>query len=189
MTNEEIKAAVISAIQDDQAGNFITESVKRAVEGTLLNGSISGVVAASVEGTLKGKNRANEDPYRTTIFFLAGLITFSLTMIVGIFNAFPDAPIDTGNLTYRMLGGVLAWISITALAATVCSLLAQLGKYAYRQKHLPSPQGWKLAILMGIPIVPGTFAVVYCVRAGSAILSNDTELIGIVDAIGKLCPF
>jgi hypothetical protein len=44
------------------------------------------------------------DPYRTTIPFLAGLIAFCLAVIVGIFNAFPDPPTDTGSMVYQMFG-------------------------------------------------------------------------------------
>jgi hypothetical protein len=93
-----------------------------------------------------------------------------------------------------MFGGVLAWISITALVATVSALIAQLRKYLYRVKQRrgespTDPRKQELALLMGVPTLFGAIAVAYCVRAGAAILNGDTELIGMVEAICRLGPF
>lgn len=144
----------------------------------------------AVTAAIKDAKEAGFDPYRTTIYFLAGLIAFCLSVIVGIFNAFPDAPVDRISPTYRVLGGVLAWISITALFATFCSLAAQILKYCYRVKQkqgMPAAPWWGwLALLMGLPALSGAIAVAYCVRAGVAILNSETELPGMLDALCKL---
>lgn len=183
---DEIKHAVINAMRDPQVDSTIAAIVQRAVQEKL-QASIPDVVDGAVRGTLKGKDKAGEDPYRTTIHFLAGLIAFCLAVIVGIFNAFPDPLVDASHVVYRMFGGVLAWISITALVATFSALITQVLKRAHRKK--PSAEGppwWGLALLMGVPAGLGAMAVAYCVRGGAAILSGDTDLVGMVEAICKL---
>jgi hypothetical protein len=189
MTEQEIRAAVTAAMQSSQVSLAIADSVQKAVQENLKT-TLPDVVTAA----LKDAKQAEFDPYRTTIFFLAGLIAFCLAVIGGIFNAFPDSPVDTSGVVYRMFGGVLAWISITALVATVSALIAQLRKYLYRVKQRrgespTDPRKQELALLMGVPTLFGAIAVAYCVRAGAAILNGDTELIGMVEAICRLGPF
>jgi len=187
---DEIKSAVIAAMQDPQVSNAITDSVQKAIQEKLKT-ALPDVVKGAVLGAQQATDQKAHDPYRTTIHFLAGLIAFCLAVIVGIFNAFPDPPIDTGSVVYRMFGGVLAWISITALVATVSALIAQIRKYRYRvkQKRGDNPADpWKLelALLMGIPTLFGAIAVAYCVRGGAAILNGDAELISMLKAICTL---
>jgi hypothetical protein len=187
---DEIKSAVIVAMQDPQVSNAITDSVQKAIQEKLQT-ALPDVVKGAVLGAQQATDQKAHDPYRTTIHFLAGLIAFCLAVIVGIFNAFPDPPTDTGSMVYRMFGGVLAWISITALVATVSALIAQLRKYLYgvKQKRGESPTDpWKLelALLMGVPTLFGAIAVAYCVRGGAAILNGDAELIGMLKAICTL---
>jgi membrane-associated protease RseP (regulator of RpoE activity) len=121
-------------MQDPQVSNAITDSVQKAIQEKLQT-ALPDVVKGAVLGAQQATDQKAHDPYRTTIHFLAGLIAFCLAVIVGIFNAFPDPPIDTGSVVYRMFGGVLACISITALVATVSALIAQLRKYRYRVKQ------------------------------------------------------
>jgi len=189
---DEIKSAVIAALQDPQVSNAITDSVQKAIQEKLQT-ALPDVVKGAVLGAQQATDQKAHDPYRTTIHFLAGLIAFCLAVIVGIFNAFPDPPTDTGSMVYRMFGGVLAWISITALVATVSALIAQLRKYLYgvKQKRGDNPADpWKLelALLMGVPTLFGAIAVAYCVRGGAAILNGDAELIGMLKAICTLGP-
>jgi hypothetical protein len=186
MTDQEIRAAVTAAMQSSQVSQAIADSVQKAVQENLQT-----TLPDVVKGALKDAKQAEFDPYRTTIFFLAGLIAFCLAVIGGIFNAFPDPPVDTSGVVYRMFGGVLAWISITALVATVSALIAQLRKYRYgvKQKRGDNPTDpWKLelALLMGVPTLFGAIAVAYCVRGGAAILNGDAELIGMLKAICTL---
>jgi hypothetical protein len=42
---------------------------------------------------------------------------------------------------------------------------------------------------MGLPIVPGVFAVIYCVGAGLAILNNNLGPLKAASVICKLWPF
>lgn len=187
--SDELRAAVIAAMEDDQVRHTMADNVQTAVRETLQS-ALPGVVQTAVSGTLLATDQKRNDPYRTTIYFLAGLIAFCLAVITGIFSAFPDPPIDTGDVVYRMLGGVLAWISITALAATVCMAFAQTLKFKHRKDATPQdPDGTMLALLMGVPTILGGIAVIYCIRGGMAILHGNTELIGLPEAICRLVHF
>ena len=64
--------------------------------------------------------------------FLVGLIGFCLALMVAIFSTLHNFPAGSCNPAYRMLGGVLVWISITALVATMCAVIAQLCWHHYR---------------------------------------------------------
>ena len=177
--------AVTAALRDAQVSGAIAEIVQKAVRESTLE---------AVKKAVLGANQANYDPYRTTIHFLAGLVAFCLAVIVGIFNALPDPPVCSYTLTYHMLGGVLAWIAITALVAAVCSAAAQYLKHLYRAAQLkgdPSPAVPKALplVLMGLPIVPGAFAVIYCGGAGLAILNNNLGPLKTANVICKLWPF
>lgn len=184
-----LKTAVIAALEDQDVRRVMTENMQQAVQKTLRT-ALPEVVKAAVLGTQQAADPKKRDPYRTTIYFLAGLIAFCLAVITGIFNAFPAPPVDTGEVVYRMLGGVLAWISITALVATVCMAVVQILKYMHRKDDsTQDPATATLALLMGIPTVFGAIAVIYCVRGGVAVLHGDTELIGLLDAVCKLVRF
>jgi membrane-associated protease RseP (regulator of RpoE activity) len=184
-----LKTAVIAALKDQDVRRAMTEHMRQAVQGTLQT-ALPEVVKAAVLGTQQAAGQKKIDPYRTTIYYLAGLIAFCLAVITGIFNAFPDPPIDTGDVVYRMLGGVLAWISITALVATVCMAVVQILKHMHRQDaNAQGPGTATLALLMGIPTFFGAMSVTYCVRGGMAVLHGNTELIGLLEAFCKLVHF
>src|SRR3569832_979007 len=184
-----LKTAVIAALEDQDVHHTITENMQQAVQGTLQT-ALPAVVKAAVLGTQQAADQKKGDPYRTTIYFLAGLIAFCLAVITGVFNAFPDPPADTGDVVYRMLGGVLAWISITALVATVCMAVVQILKYRHsKDANAQDPATATLALLMGIPTLIGAMAVTYCIRGGMAVLNGGTELVGLLDALCKLVRF
>ena len=93
---------------------------------------------------------------------------------------------------YQMLGGVLLWISITALIATVCAVLAQICRHHYPSLEKANKIKWlktKLFILMILPVLSGAIAVGYCILGGSAILNHDATLPGWWDAVGRLWLF
>jgi hypothetical protein len=187
--SDEIKTAVIAALQDAEVGNAIAASVQKAAQEKMA-ATLPDVVAGSVKGALLGKDKSEEDPYRTTFHFLGGLIAFCLAIIVGVFNAFPTPPVDTHSPIIRMLGGVLAWMAITALVATVSAGITQILKREYRKKPSESgPPWWRLALLIGIPVLPGVMAVAYCIRAGATLLNSDAELVGMAQAICTLVRF
>ncbi|MHB1093778.1 hypothetical protein [Thiobacillus sp.] len=184
-----LKTAVIAALEDQDVRRVMTENMQQAVQKTLQT-ALPDVVKAAVLGTQQATDPKKRDPYRTTIYFLAGLIAFCLAVITGIFNAFPDPPADTGDVVYRMLGGVLVWISITALVATVCMAAVQILKYRHRKDaSTQDPDTSTLALLMGIPTFFGAIAVSYCVRGGMAVLHGGTELVGLLDALCRLVHF
>lgn len=184
-----LKPAVIAALADPDVRRALTANLQQAVRETF-PAALPDVVKAAVLGAQQAADQKRHDPCRTTIHFLAGLIAFCLAVIAGIFNAFPDPPADTGDVVYRMLGGVLAWISITALVATVCMAVVQILKYRHRKDaNAQDPDTATLALLMGIPTLFGAMAVSYCVRGGMAVLHGGTELVGLLDALCKLIRF
>jgi hypothetical protein len=186
MVEKDIQDAVLAAIRGEQVSKAIAASVQTALQEKLA-AAMPDVVAGSVKVALKSKSPSEEDPYRTTFHFLGGLIAFCLAVIVGVFNAFPAPPIDATSPTNRVLGGVLAWMAIAALAATVNAAITQILKREYRRKPSEAgPPWWGLALLMGVPVLPGAMAVVYCVRAGAAILGSDAELVSLAKAICTL---
>jgi hypothetical protein len=189
MTDQEIKAAITDAMKDPQISSAIAENVQKAFHEKLQT-TLPDVVKGAILGAQLAAEQKGHDPYRTTIQFLAGLIAFCLAVIVGIFSAFPDPPVDATDVVYRMLGGVLAWISITALVATISALITQILKRAHHEKPgAAGPPWWGLALLMSIPAGLGAMAVTYCVRGGAAILNSDTGLIGFAEAICKIVAF
>lgn len=172
----------------------MTNRIHDAVVDAIKDPQVRGVLAEMVQKAILDANQKSYDPYRTTIHFLIALIAFCLSVIVGIFNALPDPPVCTYTLTYHMLGGVLAWISITAFVASVCAAVAQYLKHLYRIAQLENVPGLtvpkeRLIVLMGLPILPGAFAVIYCVGAGLAILADNRGPLKSLCAICKLWPF
>lgn len=137
------------------------------------------------------QGRADADPFRLAVLFLAALIGFCLTLMVAIFGTLHNFPAASCNPAYRMLGGVLTWISISAFFATVCALFAQLCRYFYRLGWRGSPTSVTLILffLMVVPVVAGAIAVGYCILGGAAILNQAAVLPGWRDAIGQLWLF
>lgn len=136
---------------------------------------------------LLGKDDAKpEDPYRTTIHYLSGLIAFCLAVLAGVFANFSDAK---GTALYAALGGILTWMAITALVAAAMAI-TQVLKVSYRQDWTPDttpPSKLRLYLLMGVPTLFGLMPVIYCLRGGAVMLSNETPpLLSLGDAIGQL---
>ena len=173
----------------------MANTLRDAVREALDDRQIADAIGKMVKEAVHEANQENYDPYRTTIHFLVGLTAFCLSVIVGIFTALRDPPVRTYTLTYHMLGGVLAWIAITALVATFCAAFAQLRKSPLRE-HPKNADGtkaapWKgeRATLMLLPALSGAMAVVYSAGAGLAIMNNNLGPLGNVCAICKLWPF
>ena len=88
-----------------------------------------------VQSALQQAVKGISDPWRNVRHFLAGLVTFCAAVIVGIFNALPDAMSGQSDPVIKMLGGVLAWLAIAALVATACGICAQLGSWKCRKAY------------------------------------------------------
>lgn len=101
------------------------------------------------------------------MMFLVGLLTFCVGVLAAVFNALSDGDQEKNLLAYRMLGGVLGWISLTALVAAselglIQWVITCVNKDELRRK-------W-YAIAIALPLIFGFFAVSYCVQYGYAIL-------------------
>jgi hypothetical protein len=182
--SEEIRDAIVAALKDARTKEALASAMHSVVDDQL-KASLPDLVKGAVLGARNAVDEKPYDPYRTTLHFLAGLIAFSLAVIVGVFNALPDPPVDTTYAAQRMLGGVLGWMAITALVATVAALFTQLLKNTYRK----AVAWWVELMLMGTPALSGAAAVVYCIRGGGSMASARTELIGLGEALCTLWPF
>jgi hypothetical protein len=132
------------------------------------------------------------DPYRLVVLFLAALIAFCLSLMVAIFSTLHNFQAALCNPAYRMLGGVLVWISMAALAATVCALIAQLCRQHYQRDENAKKARWlktKMFFLMVPPVLPGGVAVAYSILGGAAILNHSASLPGWWDALHQLWRF
>lgn len=181
--SEEITNAVVAALKDAKVKDALASSMHTVIDEQVRT-SLRDVVKGVVLGTRDATEEKTRDPYRATLHFLAGLIAFSLAVIVGVFNALPDPPVDTTHAVHRMLGGVLGWMAITALVAAVAALVTQLLKTMYRA----GVPWWALLLLMAAPAVTGAAAVSYCIRGGAAMLSAKSELVDLGDALCMLWP-
>jgi hypothetical protein len=146
---------------------------------------------------LEAARRRRIDPYRTHLQFLIGLIGFCLAVIVGVLAALPKSEGSSFNLTIggggasaagaaaagvsgAALGGVLAWIALAALVATLSAFIVQVarGLRALHERNVTPPpvvDGRIVAalwVVAALPILPGAVAVAYCVRVGAALLSG-----------------
>lgn len=88
--------------------------------------------------------------------------------------------------------GVQVWISLAALVATVCALIAQLCRHHYlshenaeNAKRLKT----KMLLLMAPPVVLGGVAVGYTILGGAAILNHSATLPGWWDALHSIWQF
>lgn len=187
MTEEERKA-LSEVLAEPEFGKTLADAVREGVKLHLKNQ----VTQLAGHANLEIKPVVY-DPYRTTFVFLKGLIAFCLALIVGIVNALPDNAATFFSLTYRMLGGVLAWMAITALIATLCAAVAQGYKHYYfdakQNNETPKPVTKpRLVLLMGLPILTGLMAVGFCVAAGIAMLNNNAWPAGLKSALCLLWP-
>lgn len=174
-------------MNDDEKRALVAE-LKRAVpdlvSAHLAEEATRKKIGEAVEAIVAGK-RSADDPYRTTIYFLAGLLTFCLGVIAAVFSALSESSADPYRLSYRMLGGVLGSIASVAWLCTVALAFVQTEKYRHRSRHKScrDPQLFLGAGLMLALTVCGGVAVAYCVRYGYAILAVLDEPVGLADSL------
>lgn len=189
---EELKKSLGETIATGPGRDAISQVVQTTLDKSFAD---AGILYAKVAA-----RAADSDPYRTTIHFIAGAITFCLTLIVGIVNALPAERLAFCSPTYMMLGGMLASISLTALVATACMAFAQTGKKASRDKtrdggtttwlgiSLDTPTRRLLFWLKLIPVIPAALATGFSVLAGWAMYQNDVVTGSLSWAVTSECP-
>jgi len=142
-------------------------------------------VANAVNAVVAKIDESKDDPYRTTIHFLAGLLTFCLAVIAAVFSALNGGNADPHLLGYTMLGGVLGSIAFVAWLCTVAAAIIQVMKFMHRHNHNSVwtwPVIWRGGLLLALAVLGG-LAVAYCVRYGYAILTCLSEPVGLVDSL------
>ena len=158
-------------------------------------------VAKAVSAVVTKINESNDDPYRTTIHFLAGLLTFCLGVIAAVFSALNGGNTDPQQLGYKMLGGVLGSIAFVAWLCTAAAVLVQVLKFCHRsggdsgEIWWPVTScavlkkwwsvSWRAVLMLGLAVLGG-LAVAYCVRFGYAILTCLSEPVGLLDSLTGL---
>lgn len=142
-------------------------------------------VAEAVSAVVKKIRESNDDSYRTTIHFLAGLLTFCLGVIAAVFSALNSGNADPHLLGYKMLGGVLGSIAFVAGLSTIAAAIIQTEKFRKRSEHKSylNPPVLLRAGLMLVLALLGGLAVAYCVRYGYAILTSLGEPVGLWDSL------
>jgi hypothetical protein len=145
-------------------------------------------VANAVNAVVAKIDESKDDPYRTTIHFLAGLLTFCLGVIAAVFSALNGGNADPHLLGYKMLGGVLGSIAFVAWLCTAAAAIIQTEKFRYRSEHksyLKPPVFLRAGLMLALALLGG-LAVAYCVRYGYAILTCLSEPVGLWDSLTGL---
>ena len=101
--------------------------------------------------------------YNPPLLFLAGLLTFCLGVIVGVFSVIDKAATGHGPL----LGPVLVWAAITALVGTIAVGSLQYARSQTGTTRAPSKN--LLCAAVFIPVLFGIGLTVACLRLGIAI--------------------
>ncbi|ODT16208.1 MAG: hypothetical protein ABS35_29080 [Kaistia sp. SCN 65-12] len=125
------------------------------------------------------------DPFRPFLIFLAGHLTFTTAILVA---ALASLPREGARLTPPMaaaLGGVLAWMAVSAMAASLVALAVQaLRKRFIMSGRKPEADWSRLAgALCLLAVLPGVMAVFYCLRAGAALIGGTQALPSIADTV------
>ncbi|MGH7077919.1 MAG: hypothetical protein ACREFU_07440 [Acetobacteraceae bacterium] len=109
------------------------------------------------------------DPFRPLLQFLVGLITFCLGILVGVFAALPKEGQKLIPISEAMLGGVLTFISISALAATRAAYRTAIARMARAESGFVKGLLWFIGF---VAVAFGAVAVAYCVRGGLQLLGS-----------------
>jgi succinate dehydrogenase/fumarate reductase cytochrome b subunit len=138
--------------------------------------------------SLEEARQRRVDSYRPFLQFLIGHLTFTGIILVGALASLPKTGAELTPPMAAALGGVVAWMAISALAASLVALVVQGLRLLFLKRGRQTADEWtKLTyVLCLIPVVPGVIAVVYCVRAGAALLGKTPVLPQIFDAFKNL---
>jgi hypothetical protein len=168
--------------------DHLKTEVPKMITAHLALATTQAQVAKAVSAVVTKINESNDDPYRTTIHFLAGLLTFCLGVIAAIFSALNSGNANPHLLGYKMLGGVLGSIAFVAGLCTVAAAIIQTEKFRKRSEHksYQNPPVFLRAGLMLALALLGGLAVAYCVRYGYAILTCLSEPVSLLDSLWGL---
>ncbi len=128
------------------------------------------------------------DPYRPFLQFLLGHLTFTGVILVGALASLPKTGAELTSPMRVAMGGVVAWMAISALAGSIIALIIQGLKLRFIRLDREPADAWiktSFALCL-VPIVPGAIAVLYCLLAGAALISNANSLPSIVEAFETL---
>ena len=172
----------------DELDQYLQIQVPEMVETHLGQEATKAQVAKAVRAVITKIGESNDDPYRTTIHFLAGLLTFCLGVIAAVFSALNSGGADPQQLSYKMLGGVLGSIAVVAWLCTVAVACVQLMKFMHRYDHdsvWTWPVVWRAGLMLGLALLGG-MAVAYCVLYGYAILTGLSTPVGLWNSLTGL---
>lgn len=169
----------------DELDQYLQIQVPEMIATHLGQEATKAQVAKAVGTVITKIGESNDDPYRTTIHFLAGLLTFCLGVIAAVFSALNSGDADPQQLSYKMLGGVLGSIAFVAWLCTVAVASIQLMKFMRRYNHKSVwkwPVIWRAGLMLALALLGG-MAVAYCVRYGYAILAGLSTPVGLWNSL------
>lgn len=169
--------------------DYLGAQVPRIVETHLGMDATRQQVAKAVGAVVTRIDGSKDDPYRTTIHFLTGLLTFCLGVLAAVFSALNSGDAHPDQLGYKMLGGVLGSIAFVAWLGMAAAAFIQVLKFCHRYPCRSARTGWPViwrAGLMLVLVILGGLVVAYCVRYGYAILAALDTPVGLLDSLTGL---
>lgn len=152
--------------------------------------SISGADLAAAIDQLSKADLRKSDPFRPCLNFLIGHFTFTLAILAASLASLPKKSEELAPGVAAAIGGVLAWMAISALVASVVTLLVQFLKTRYIRQNIlglhPEPWTNLALVLCVLPILPGAVAVFFCLRVGTALLPKASLLPSLGEALRSL---
>lgn len=128
---------------------------------------------------LADANQRKLDPYRPYLQFLVGHLTFTGVILVGALATLPKKGAELEAPMAAALGGVLAWMALSALAASLLALVTQVLRYVHIRSGRDPKSDWSKAVGIACVLLPiglGMVAVVYCLRAGVVLMGGGQAL-------------
>ena len=152
--------------------------------------SITGTELAEVIKQLTQADLKKGDPFRPCLNFLIGHFTFTLAILAATLASLPKKGEELAPGMAAALGGVLAWMALSALIASFVTLIVQLLKTRYIRQNTAgaAPEPWtNLALILCVlPLLPGAVAVFFCLRVGVALLPKASLLPSVGDTLRTL---
>src|SRR5690606_6333229 len=119
-----------------------------------------------------------------------GHFTFTLAILAAALASLPKKDAELAPAMTAALGGVLSWMALSALIASVVTLIIQVLKTRFIKQRQAGktvePQTTIALILCALPIIPGALAVLFCLRAGTILMKEVTSLPSVAQAFSLL---